>query len=116
MPTITDESTCVTAGLPLELCYEKCKALKDPLSNTRQRSAILCLRPWDVKVWGNHKHFVKVKLCNELRKYLNLSYDNLLFDEKSVYPNLRNKCRDVVKTIDDKKTKAQQTLKIMRVK
>ena len=105
MSTIIDESTCVTAGLPLELCCEKCKALKDPLSNARQRYAILSRRPWDVKVWGNHKHCVKVKLCIEVRKYLNLSCHHLLFDEKNVHPNPRNKCRDAERTIDDRTDK-----------
>ena len=57
-------------------------------------------------LWGNHKQLAKVKYCDEVRKYLNLSCDNLLFDEKNVYPNLRNKCIDVDKAIDDKTDKS----------
>ena len=103
MPVATRKSTCVTRGLPYELCCDVCKPLKCPLSNTRTRSATTCLRPWDIDVWGDHKQLVKVKLCHEVRQYLKLNDDNITVEDTYVYPNKRPKLKDVGKTTDSRK-------------
>ena len=86
MPPITREATCITVGLPLDLCCDNCKPVKDPHSNTRQRPGTVCLRPWDEEVWGNHSHLAKVNLCNKAREYLNLTNDVAIVEEERCYP------------------------------
>lgn len=48
------------------------------------------------------KPIVKIngqKLSNEVRKYLKLSCDNILFDKEKVNPNQHNKCKQVSNTL-----------------
>ena len=101
MPIIKRKLTCVSVLLPVSKFCDICKPLMDPLSNTRKRSSKVCLWPWDISIWGDHKHISKVKHCDEVRQYLELNHNNVFFEDSPAYPNQCYNDMDVKKNCGD---------------
>ena len=80
MTCMIRKSIFFTIFLPVANFCNICKLLKYPLSNTRKRSYEAYLRPWDISAWGKNKHIATVRCCNEVRRYLELNYDNVVFE------------------------------------